>query len=46
MGIARMPDSLVTVSKPLLKHAPLFALRSAIARSEGMGAEKLAQDAS
>jgi DNA-binding response OmpR family regulator len=46
MGVVRFPESIRAASDPLLKHKPLFALRSAIARAEGMGAEKLAQDAS
>jgi DNA-binding response OmpR family regulator len=45
MGIIRLPESVREVSDSLLKGRPLFNLRSAIERTEGMGAEKIAQEA-
>lgn len=44
MGIVRLPESVREVSNHLLKSPPLFSLRSAIAREESMGAEKLTHD--
>ena len=46
MGIVRLPESVREGSAALVKTVPVFNLRSAIERAEGMGAEKLAQDAS
>jgi hypothetical protein len=44
MGVIKLPESVRTVSDALLKGKPLFNLRSAIERADGMGAEKIAQE--